>query len=135
MLTNIGVLKAKYYYKVTNDIDLENENWIPIGVDSNNTTRWFQGQFNRGNFLISNFYQSISYYECGLFAETIAATLKNINLSGENNGTTISGFSGYIGGIVGFAFGGDIITNCTFKGTINVKNASEVGYSDRKSVV
>lgn len=127
MLTNIGVLKAKYYYKVTNDIDLENENWIPIGVDSSNTTRWFQGQFDGGNFLISNFYQSISYYECGLFAETIAATLKNINLSGEINGTTISGFSGYIGGIVGFAFGGDIITNCTFKGTINVKNASEVG--------
>ena len=86
---------------LTNDIDLGNENWTPIGK-----TRSFSGTFDGGNYTISGLYISgnvSSSAILGLFGETSGARIQNLVVRGSVSATILSGNLGsyYIAGVVG----------------------------------
>lgn len=121
--------------------------WQPIGSNS-----FFSGVFDGNGHTISGLYQNKDLEEdntddktdyCGLFADVVNGTIKNLNLtnvyievSGDSSRTgaiagealkssilnctvdgTITGYDGYYGGIVGSASG--TIRDCEFLGTVN----------------
>jgi hypothetical protein len=89
-------------YKQENDIDLLSEDWVPIG---NNTTP-FTGEYDGGEYEITNLKVDVTTDRVGLFGITNNATLRNIRLvSGTVNG------GGSIGGICGGADGSTAIIN------------------------
>lgn len=95
-------------YKLTADIDLGGEEWMPIEN--------FSGTFDGGGHTISGL-NVRSGTDRGLFGRN-SGTIKNLKVSGDVTGGTNTG------GIVGYNNGGTV-QNCTFSGT--VKNGSNVG--------
>ena len=107
---------SKFYFRQTANIDAsetidwnEGEGFTPIGFalvniyEEEGEAFPFVGDFDGGNFIISNLYFSpiISYEEqltIGLFGYTIHADISNVNL---HNIEIIGGFS--VGAIIGFA--------------------------------
>ncbi len=90
------------YFALTGNIDLSNiENWKPIGASSSSN---FNGIFDGRGFAIDNLYST----QGGLFGYVgNGAVIKNVGVaSGEINCK-----SSFVGGIVGWSNGADII-NC-----------------------
>ena len=87
-------------YRLTNDIDLENQSYTPIGTDADNA---FSGTFDGQFHTISNINVEATYG--GLFGYTKGATISNV---GVKNGTVKAG---YAGGIVGVAEENTKLTN------------------------
>ncbi len=90
------------YFALTNNIDLSSiENWKPIGSSSG---LMFDGNFNGCGYAIDNLYST----QGGLFGYVgNNAVIKNVGVaSGEINSK-----SSFVGGIVGWSNGADII-NC-----------------------
>ncbi|MBQ8493740.1 MAG: hypothetical protein IJ464_05615, partial [Alistipes sp.] len=104
--------------KLTNDIDLNNEEWIPIGDDRSQRTEW-HGVFDGQNYTVYNVKitkktdrnddDKSSY---GLFGN-VQGTVKNLTVSN----VSISGAPKFIGALVGRLNDG-LIENC------HVKNSS-----------
>ena len=73
---NAGNNYSGKYIKLTSDINLNNENWTPIG----NSTNKFSGHFDGGNNTVSNLkIDSVSSY-VGFFGYTTNGSVKNITL-------------------------------------------------------
>lgn len=141
---------------LANDIELTEENWIPIGKDENT----FNGTFDGKNKKIKNLkgnYDGTSETNVGLFGVVNNAKIKNLTVSGiievsgdiqsaggiigkindsaniencvnEVNITLVKG--GYVGGIVGIAFGKSTninIKNCANRGILDIQN-TQTGY-------
>ena len=108
-------------FKVTAPINMADEEpWMPIGISSDYP---FRGNFDGGNYPITNITVSKSSNYAGLFgyvvAQNNAVTIKNINLSGS-----ITNTKSYTAGIVGYANGVSTtvsftLQNCHFNGTIS----------------
>lgn len=102
--------------KLTQNIDLSNENFTPIG--SVNT---FKGIFDGGNNTISNL--KVEGDTFGALFANVLGTIKNVKVSGVNvKGTH------YVGGIVGYIYGN--IENCHVEGgsiTANVDSNKDNG--------
>ena len=112
--------KNKYqgkYVKLTADIDLNNEEWTPIG----NNTNKFQGYFDGNEKTISNLKISGNNDYVGLFGYILGQgmsasitpsvkdlTLENVDVSGDY----------YVGGLSGQAYTCNI-TNVTVKGEVS----------------
>ena len=110
---NNGEAYANTYFKLTANIDLNNEpNWTPIGTEDT----LFQGTFDGGGHQITNLKIGKREYG-GLFGNVWGATIQNCNVTGEVNGYN------YSGGIVGYANDNTHILNCSFQG--NVEGAGE----------
>lgn len=119
------------YVVLTNDIDLNNIEWTPIG---SLYTSYFWGSFDGQGYTISNMKitkdsGNINGGCTGLFGVT-QAYIQNLNVQGEINITIESaGYSEYVGGIVGYqAVSMDNCTSdvdITFTGT--TYNVWEVG--------
>ena len=101
--------------KLTNNIDLNNEEWIPIGDDRSQRTEW-HGVFDGQGFTVSNIKitkktdiddENKSSY--GLFGN-VKGTVKNLTV--EN--VSISGAPKFIGALVGRLNDG-LIENCHVK--------------------
>ena len=131
-MVNSGATFRGKTINVRDNINLNNENWTPIG----NETRWFEGTFEGNNRVISGLYINTTSSSQGLFGVTgWNARINNLEISGNlerashdtgclvgiNRGTisrcknsatiNISGRNNYgMGGIVGCNFG--IIENC-----------------------
>lgn len=99
--------------KLTADIDLEDKDWTPIGMNSNKS---FQGTFDGDGYTVKGMYinapKGVSQY-IGFFGYIrYAATIKNIIVEGrmyfepsyELNGK-VTGNTAYVGGIVGYVDG------------------------------
>ena len=92
--------------ELTANIDLENEEWTPIGVDMDSAyTGTFEG--NHKTITGLKITQNIQY--AGLFGYINGATISNVTLKGGSIRTEYE--RGYAGGIVAFAQGGTI-TGC-----------------------
>jgi hypothetical protein len=128
-------------YKQENDIDLLSENWTPIGSE----TLPFTGEYDGGEYKITNLKIDLTTNNVGLFGITNSATLRNIRLvsgtvnGGRNvggicgnatgstsitnahSGAAITGTNSYIGGICGYVAGTTTITSC--RNTGNVKGS------------
>ena len=101
------------YYKMTNNIDMKSENFIPIGTLKNNVTYYFKGTFDGCGFSISNLSikntNDYSAGDLGLFGY-LQGTVKNlITLSGE---ITLTQPGKSAGGIIGSTYEGSVIQNC-----------------------
>ena len=105
---NNGEAYANTYFKLTANIDLNNEpNWTPIGTEDT----LFQGTFDGGGHQITNLKIGKREYGC-LFGNVWGATIQNCNVTGEVNGYN------YSGGIVGYANDNTHILNCSFQGNV-----------------
>ena len=141
--------------KLNADIDLKNQEWIPIGgnvSDESATSRpGFGGTFEGNGHIIKNMSVTSGNLYVGLFGFTSGATIKNV---GVENGMVIgkekaAGLIGamrtgskitdcynranvsgenHVGGIVGmFSGDGNSVRNCYNTGTVNAKSATAAG--------
>ena len=84
---NNGEAYANTYFKLTANIDLNNEpNWTPIGTEDT----LFQGTFDGGGHQITNLKIGKREYG-GLFGNVWGATIQNCNVTGEVNGYNYCG--------------------------------------------
>ncbi len=112
--TNINAL-------LTNDIDLKNEEWTPIGNYSGSSANpKYSGTFDGNNKKIANLYINASSDYQGLFGYVIGAKIYNLGIVGGS----IKGNSS-VSGIVGSAHDSSEITNCY--NTATVTGVSYVG--------
>lgn len=99
------------YYKLTNDLDLADNKWAPIGL----STSSFKGYFDGDNHTISNLTIEDSENEGnGLFGYVTGGTISNVNMVDVD-------FTGYKvnGGIAGYIESSTTITNCSVTGSIS----------------
>ena len=115
---NNGEAYANTYFKLTANIDLNNEpNWTPIGKSG----LPFQGTFDGYGYQITNLKISNGGQYAGLFGYTKGAVIKNCNVTGKINGYN------YTGGIVGYADANTKILNCSFQGNVKGKGEGRGG--------
>jgi hypothetical protein len=123
--------------RLTGDIDLDGAPWSPIGIDMNVV---YSGTFDGdGHQVFGLNINSEDFYQ-GLFGYVKYATIKNLTVSGQVNGTNyctggIAGIAMYStidncvntaavqgtvnsGGIAGNASGSSVIQNCSNKGSV-----------------
>lgn len=81
---NSGNHFAGIAVKLTNDIDLKNEEWTPIGTSSNK----FQGTFDGQGYTISNLSITGNNSNVGLFGFTTSGEIKNLTV----NNAKVSGY-------------------------------------------
>ncbi len=109
---------AEYNFVITNNIDLNNEEWEPIGT----STHPFSGYIDGGDYTISGLKITASEGYKGLFGYVQSGTIENITVKGNLRGTT------YLGGICGFIKGTTTnpatINNCHFIGDITTTSTS-----------
>lgn len=122
------------YVELTASIDLQNENWTPIGTNGDDATR-FSGIFNGNGCTISNLYisQEAGYHAAGFFG-AIDGTVENLIIDGasvtslSSGVATVNGTSAAVGSM---PYGGTInnvhVKNATINGNRYV--AGIVGYA------
>jgi len=93
-------------------------NWIPIGNYNASTSNVFSGTFDGGNKTISGLYIENSATYQGLFGRIASGTLKNVKIINAD----VTG-SGYVGGLVGYAYSSSrtnasTISYCSVVGTV-----------------
>lgn len=109
------------YYIQTADIDLENENWIPIGSYYENDTSTvetrqaaFNGNYNGNCHTIKNLYVNTTRSYGGLFGRG-NNTCVIYDLAVEGN---ISSGNNFTGGVIGAVCWGAKVQGCSFNGTV-----------------
>ncbi|WP_288616303.1 hypothetical protein [uncultured Victivallis sp.] len=115
---NEGNSFAKATVKLTADIDLENEEWTPIGTQANA----FAGIFDGGGHTVSNLYiNQPSRSDVGFFGYSRDGEIRNLTI--ENADVT-----GYldVGAVAGTPYTSKY-TNITLAGTVKVEGYSYVG--------
>lgn len=98
--------------KLMNDIDLKNELFTPIG------NNYYYGTFDGDGHLVSGLKVNSTSNYVGLFAYISGATIQNLGVAGEVNGT----YSKCVGGIAGYSYGATVI-NC-----YNMASVTATGY-------
>ena len=122
---NNGEAYANTYFKLTANIDLNNEpNWTPIGTEDT----LFQGTFDGGGHQITNLKISNGGEYAGLFGNVWGATIQNCNVTGEINGYNLTG------GIVGYANDNTHILNCSFQGNVEGNGEERGGIVGHTSI-
>lgn len=109
------------YYSLTEDLDLNGHNWVPIGNGSF-VSAIFQGCFDgNGHKIIGINVDITSGSFAGLFGAINGAKIKNLSVSG--NVKVVNSSSGWAisGGIVGSAESGSKIINCCHSGDVEAK--------------
>ena|GEM_PF-2401822 len=115
-------LSGKYY--LTNDIDLSDEEWVPIGGEKNPFTGIFDGQ----GYVIRNMTITRTYNElAGLFGCISKAEVRNVGMEDtdiniDSTDRASGKYSVYAGSIAGIAENGASISNCYNTGDV-------IGYS------
>ena len=121
---NNGEAYANKHFKLTADIDLEKEEWTPIGKSG----LPFQGTFDGYGYQITNLKISNGGQYAGLFGYTKGAVIKNCNVTGEINGYN------HTGGIVGSANVNTKIRNCSFQGNVEGNGEKRGGIVGHTSI-
>ena len=125
--TTALLFRSKHYLQ-TNDIDLQNMEWIPLGVfyvNDNATGMYFEEGFvyDGGNHNIFNLNVNGGRVFAGLFGKVNNGTIKNLSVYGNVNSTTKENNCA-TGGIVGeLGYTGKVI-NCSFIGNVTGLNNS-----------
>ena len=115
-----GVFEGVYFL-LTDDLDLNNLNWTPIGnVDYSMNGFYFAGYFDGGYHQVDNLRIQTSADLAGLFAAVGGEDhyVMNLSVSGSVTSTGM-GASGVVGGIAGDA----LVYRCSFSGTVSVTNS------------
>ena len=118
---NAGDNFADKTVTLASDIDLEDEQWTPIGIYGNSATH-FKGTFDGQDHAVTGLKVSESSKNgVGFFGKAFTGTIKNLTVEGSVSAPGCN----YVGGIVGHGYA--TITNCTFKGTVGGVGAAQVG--------
>lgn len=124
---------ANTYFLMTDDLDLNNINWTPIGnVNMNMEGYYFAGVFDGWYHTIDHLRITSSADVCGLFAGlggTVpapggggsAGSIRHLSVTNGNITSTGSG----VGGIVGATGGDSQVYQCSFSGTISISNSGQ----------
>lgn len=115
-----GVFAGEYFL-LTDDLDLNNIDWTPIGnVDYSMNGFYFAGYFDGGYHQIENLYIQSAADLTGLFAAvgTNDGCVCNLSVSGTVLSTGM-GAAGVVGGIAGNA----MVRQCSFAGSVSVTNS------------
>lgn len=115
-----GVFEGQFFL-LTDDLDLNNLNWTPIGnVDYSMNGFYFAGFFDGGFHRIENLNIQTSADLTGLFAAVGGqdGCVCNLAVSGAVTSTGM-GASGVVGGIAGDA----LVYRCSFSGSVSVSNS------------
>ncbi len=113
---NEGTNYSGLYLKLTDDIDLNNQEWTRIGDTKDHA---FKGTFDGDGHTISNLYVTGSAGYAGLFGYA-AATIKNLTLEGNVNVT-----KAVAAAFVAYATGNVTFDNCVFSGDISVEASAD----------
>lgn len=120
-----------YIFALTKDIDLNSENWTPIG---NNGEYSFKGHFDGRGHCVSGLKIDIKdmnnkYCYAGLFGEAIHGTIKNmgVRLSEEGIRAIIEVGHVYAGGLAARV---DSVYNCYVEGPGKIEATSESKYDN-----
>ena len=139
ILVNSNIMNANYeyfssaYFKLTDDIDLDNEEWTPIGT----TNSTFYGNLtgakeDGGNYEIKDLSIKGNYssgqLRLGLFGQ-LNGVVSNVTVSGEISPTIVKGNEVYAGGIAGYNSGKTPATNCVSNCKINITNSPSKVYA------
>ncbi|MBP6021145.1 MAG: hypothetical protein KA502_00970, partial [Candidatus Methanomethylophilaceae archaeon] len=119
-----GVVQNKFFgqtIKLANNLDLNNKNWVPIGIGTDNNTK-FKGTFDGNNNIISKYSVSGDSLNAGLFGYVFNGTIKNLTISSGSVVTTNT-VTAYAGGLVGMLNAGTI-DNCKNIGVTVTTNSS-----------
>lgn len=114
---NAGNAYNGLYVKLTADIDLENENWTPIG----NSTNQFKGVFDGGNYTVSNLKIDSQESYIGFFGYTSNGELRNLTIHNAD----IDGRLG-VGTLAGSSYTSKV-TNITLTGKVTIDAKFYVG--------
>lgn len=110
------------YFRLTADLDMQNNAWVPIG---NSTTNMFCGKFDGEHHFIDNISITGSYTYAGLFG-IMGENVRIVNL-GVKSVIDINAQS-YCGGIVGYINGSNArIENCYNTGNLSRMQSSSGG--------
>ena len=115
-----GVFEGEFFL-LTDDLDLNNLNWTPIGnVDYSMNGFYFAGFFDGGFHRIDNLRIQSSADLTGLFAAVGGeeGCVRNLSVSGAVTSTGM-GAAGVVGGIAGNA----LVYRCSFSGSVSVTNS------------
>ncbi len=111
-----GKAYSKDYYLQTSDIDLENNQFTPIGKHMKDGVQGkipnFEGYYNGNGYKIEGLYVNESSKFAGLFGSS-HGTIENLEVHGNINSKGIS-----TGGIVGEIGCNGIVSNCCFFGDV-----------------
>jgi len=109
---------AKAYYIQTTDIDLNTENFMPIGVWGQLSSP-FRGNYNGNYHKIDNLNVDISEKGyAGLFGIVMGGTVTNLSVNGNVSATISNDDWILCGGITGGVSEGSLIKNCSFTGNV-----------------
>ncbi len=113
------------YVKLTANIDLDGENWNPIGSMSGDKGS-FKGIFDGDGYTISNLYIEASGTGLGFFARTTGnAVIKNLTF--ENVKIKSTDNSHYAGTVVANSYASTKIENVHVKGNIDISGRGYIG--------
>lgn len=127
VLNNGQIYYAQGYYKLGNDIDLNNIEWTPIGIafydnggaGSQDYSRVFMGTFDGDSHVINNLkisYLHKAFYRFnGLFGFNMG-TIKNIGLENVNISVYAPSYYHYVGALAGYNQGN--VTNVYSTGKV-----------------
>ena len=108
------------YFKLTDDLNLADKKWTPIGE----MYGCFSGHFDGNNHEIFGLKVDGSSYYAGLFGRISGGSVKNVNIRSGSVRTDNDAHDSAAGGIVGHIDNGQI-ENCT--ASVNVSGKSNVG--------
>ena len=126
-----GMAVFRYtYFLLTDDLDLNNINWTPIGnVNMNMQGYYFAGIFDGWYHNIDHLKIQSSADVCGLFCGlggeqgapggSGTGVIKHLSVTNGDITSTGTGVGGIVGAIAGEAF----VYQCSFSGTISVSNS------------
>lgn len=125
-----GMAVFRYtYFLMTDDFDLNNINWTPIGnINMSMEGYYFAGVFDGWYHNIDHLYIQTNADVCGLFSGlggewdgTMADSygqIKHLSVTNGNVVSTGTGAAGIVGGVAGNA----TVVQCSFSGTVSVSN-------------
>lgn len=113
--------RLKGNYKLVEDIDLDNAEWLPIGTDMNR----FYGYFDGNDKKIYNFEITTPRRFAGLFGYS-DGTITNIGVENFNISFTYTG-DVFAGGLVGIVGNGGTIDYCYAIGTVDIVSTAPSG--------
>lgn len=149
--TNRGTNYSGKYFKLMNDIDLNNINWTPIGKggqsddDNSSSSYIFKGTFDGNNCKITNLYiNQSSLMKVALFGSIANATIKSLGIE-EASVTMTYGNAMSYGSVLCAAAYSSTISGCYAMGSLSVTNTKStpghnatagmiVGHSDQVSI-
>ena len=109
------------YFKLTEDLNLADKKWTPIGKFEG----CFSGHFDGNNHEIFGLNVDGSPYYAGLFGRIEGGSVKNVNIRSGSVMTDNDAHDSAAGGIAGHIYNGGQIENCT--ASVNVSGKSNVG--------